>query len=122
MTPPNQIEGIKPSVIAALRDKLEQLIENIDLLCNYKALHDCLQTIHLRHYPIIAGKVKQFRTDPLASAELETTTLELKHICSDAYKAAESLPNEAAVRAGELQWVQALDSAIAELSKGHLEK
>jgi len=104
-------------VIVASREKLDPLMENIDVLFNYKVLHDCLHTIQLRQYPIIADKVKQFRTDPLASADLESNILELKDICSDARKAAESLPDEAAVRAQELQWVQALESAIAELSK-----
>src|SRR6266516_3778911 len=74
-------------VIVASREKLDPLMENIDVVFNYKVLHDCLHTIQLRQYPIIADKVKQFRTDPLASADLESNILELKDICSDARKA-----------------------------------
>ena len=104
-------------VIAASREKLDPLMENIDILFNYKVLHDCLHTIQLRQYPIIVDKIKQFRTDPLASADLETNLLELKDTCGDACKAAGSLPDEAAVRAQEMQWIKALESAIGELGK-----
>ena len=72
------------NVIAASRDKLEQLRKDVDVLFNYKMLHDCLHTIQLREYPNIIDKAKQFRTDPLASADLETNILELKDICGDA--------------------------------------
>jgi effector-associated domain 1 (EAD1)-containing protein len=105
-------------VIGASREKLDPLMEKIDILFNYKVLHDCLHTIQLKQYPIIVDKVKQFRTDPLTSADLETDILELKDICSDARKAAEALPDEAAARAQQLQWVGTLESAIAELRKG----
>jgi hypothetical protein len=105
-------------VIGASREELDSLMEKIDILFNYKVLHDCLHTIQLRQYPIIVDKVKQFRTDPLTSADLETDILELKDICSDARKAAEALPDDAAARAQQLQWVRTLESAIAELRKG----
>jgi hypothetical protein len=105
-------------VISASREKLDPLMQNIDVLFNYKVLHDCLHTIQLRQYPIVLDKVKQLRTDPLASSDLETNLLELKDICGDASKAAASLPDEAATRALEMQWVEVLGSAIAELRKG----
>jgi hypothetical protein len=105
------------NVIAASRDKLEQLRNDVDVLFNYKMLHDCLHTIQLREYPNIIDKAKQFRTDPLASADLETNILELKDICGDARGAAGSLPDEAAVRGQEMQWVAKLESAVTELSK-----
>jgi hypothetical protein len=104
-------------VIVTSREKLEQLSKDIDVLYNYKVLHDCLHTIHLMQYPTIVNDVKQFRTDQIASMELETNIIALKGSCSDARNAAESLPDEAAVRAEEMQWVTELESAVIELSE-----
>lgn len=106
------------SVVIASREKFDKLKRDIDDLFNYKVLHDCLHTIQLRHYPIIAEKVKQFRTDPLAAAELAgEVILEVTDVCSDARKAAESLPEIAALQAQETRWVARLESATTELEK-----
>ncbi|MBU3890359.1 hypothetical protein [Methylosinus sp. KRF6] len=106
------------SVVIASREKLDKLKSDIDDLFNYKVLHDCLHKIQLRHYPIIAEKVKQFRSDPLAAAELAgEIILEVTDVCSDARKAAESLPEMAALQAQETRWVARLESATTELEK-----
>jgi hypothetical protein len=105
------------AVVTQSRDKLEQLIEDADILANYKALHDSLHVIQLTQYPQVADNVKRLRSEPLAAATLEDHVHQLRYICSDARNAAEALPNTAAVRAQELQWVTTIQSAIAELSK-----
>jgi hypothetical protein len=89
----------------------------VDILANYKALHDALHMIQLTQYPQIADNVKRLRSEPLAAATLEDHVHQLRDICGDARNAAEALPNTAAVRAQEMQWVTTVQSAIAELSK-----
>ena len=103
--------------VIASREKLDKLKGDIDDLFNYKVLHDCLHMIQLRHYPIIAEKVKQFRADPLAALELAEEILEITDVCSDARKVAESLPEKAAVQAQETRWIARLESATTELDK-----
>jgi hypothetical protein len=104
-------------VIIPSREKLDQLMEDIDLLYGYKVLHDCLHTIQLRQYPALVSKVRQFRTDPLTSAELEEEIFALQDIAGDARKCAEGLPDRALVRDQEFDWIEKLKSAAAELSR-----
>lgn len=104
-------------VIVASREKLDQLMEDIDVLYNYKLLHDCLHTIQLSQYPNILYKVKQLRLDLLTSPDLEEEIFALQDISSDARKAAQSLPDKGVDREQEMEWVGDLDSAIAKLRK-----
>jgi Effector-associated domain 1 len=46
------------SVVADSRDRLEQLRKDIDVLFNYKKLHDCLHEIQVSLYPQIDADVK----------------------------------------------------------------
>lgn len=103
-------------VIVASRVNLDQLMEDIELLYNYKMLHDCLHIVQEQHYTLV-DKVKQFRADPLTSAELEEELFNLQEITRKACKSADSLPDKALVRAQELDWIQKLESATADLSQ-----
>jgi hypothetical protein len=102
-------------VIAASRDKLDQLNRKIDELFHYKELHDCLHTIQLRYYPTLIDRIKHFRADPLAAMEIRNKILELKDISASAREAVGKLPSHKAEK--EMAWVEKLDAAIDELSK-----
>ena len=103
------------TVVSSYRDDLSRLMDEIDVLANYKALHDYLQRIQLQLYPHMVDRVKRFSTDLSAGQELEYHIATLKEICKGAREKAEALPNTAAVQAEQLQWVVILEAAAAEL-------
>lgn len=105
------------SLVTLYRAELTQLMDDVDALANYKALHDYLHTIQLRHYPRLVDNVKRIRTDPLAVEEIETHIYNLQDICHNARKAAGALPEKAALRAEETEWVTMLETSIADLRK-----
>jgi hypothetical protein len=102
------------NIITDSRDKLDQFNKKIDELHHYKVLHDKLHEIQITHYPILADKVKNFGTDPLAPTELRNNILELRDIYDDVHEAAGKLPDRKAKR--EMPWVGKLHAAIDELS------
>jgi hypothetical protein len=122
------VEGIKnlqghaettPGVrdlIAASRPKLEQLQRDIEVLFNYKSLHDCLHEIQIKLYPQIVNDVKQFATNVQAPLELDNYVYQLNIVCSNAQQAAQCLPDEVAIRDEEMEWVTKLDSAAKAMS------
>lgn len=102
------------AVIAPSREMLEELRKDINVLFNYKTLHDCLHDIQVKLYNGIYVAANQL-PDIQAEAELYAYIDELDDICRDARAAAECLPDDAAVRDQETDWVTALESAVAEL-------
>ncbi|ATQ67862.1 MULTISPECIES: hypothetical protein [Methylosinus] len=102
------------AVIAPSREMLEELRKDINVLFNYKTLHDCLHDIQVKLYDVIYVAANQL-PDIQAEAELYAYIDELDDICRDARAAAEGLPDDAAVRDQETEWVTALESAVAEL-------
>jgi hypothetical protein len=102
-------------VVLPHRGKLTELMDDIDVLANYKRLHDYLHTIQFNYYPQMADDVNRFRTEPLAAAALENAAFQLQGIVDDSRTAAEALPNTAIVREEQLRWIKTLESSVIEL-------
>jgi hypothetical protein len=102
-------------VVIPHRDELTELMKDIDVLANYKRLHDYLQTINFTHYPQLADEIKRLRQDPVAATSLEEHVDQLNDIRSRAREAANALPDTAAVREEQLLWVNKLHDLIEEL-------
>jgi len=103
------------SLVTPHRDELARLMIDIEVLANYKNLHDIVQTIQLTHLPQMTADMLRLRTDPTAVATLETHVFQLEDLCGNAFKAASALPAVAAVPAAELGWVNKLKSAIDQI-------
>lgn len=102
-------------LVAPHRGELTELMNEIDVLANYKRLHDFLHTINFTHYPQMVDEIKRLRQDPIAATTLEDHVLQLSDICSRAVEAANGLPDTAAVREEQLLWVNKLHAFIDEL-------
>lgn len=104
-------------VINTSRDKLEQLRKDIDVLFNYKKLHDCLHEIQVSLYPQILDDVKQFRTNNRAPEELDVYIYKLGIECRNAQEGAQCLPDDAAIRGQEALWVSKLQLVAKDMGK-----
>jgi hypothetical protein len=105
------------SLIAPHRDELARLMEGIEVLANYKRLHDYLQTIQLTHQLQMVSDMQRLRNDEIAGTTLDAHVFELNDICGKALAAAKSLPDTAAVQAAELRWIDKLKSVIDQIQR-----
>lgn len=104
------------AMIVGYRPALERTVAEIDLLARYKALHDCLHMVQLKHYRQVSEAARRFRADPLAFGTLDGYLAELRVIADEARSAAEGLPAASGGRRQEeLAWVQELEAVVAGL-------
>jgi hypothetical protein len=103
------------SLIAPHREELARLMEGIEVLANYKRLHDYLQTIQLTHQLQMVSDMQRLRNDEIAGTTLDSHLFELNDIYGKALAAAKSLPDTAAVQAAELRWIDKLKSVIDQI-------
>jgi hypothetical protein len=104
-------------LIAPHRDELVQLMEGIEVLANYKRLHDYLQTIQLTHQLQMVSDMQRLRSDEIAGTTLDAHVFDLNDLCGKALEAAQALPDTAAVRAAELRWIDKLKSVIDQIRR-----
>ena len=93
------------NLVAPHREELAQLMEGIGVLANYKILHNSLQTIQLTHLVQMISDMQRLKTDELAGQTLEVHLFQLRDLCEEGLEAANGLPDVAAVRAAELDWL-----------------
>jgi hypothetical protein len=105
------------NLVAPHRDELVQLMEGIDVLANYKRLHDYLQTIQLTHQLQMVSDMQRLRSDEIAGTTLDAHVFDLNEICRKALAAAKALPDTAAVQAAELRWIDKLKSVIDQIQR-----
>lgn len=103
------------NLIAPHRAELVQLMEGIEVLANYKRLHDYLQTIQLTHQLQMVSDMQRLRTDEIAGTTLDAHVFDLNDLCGKALAAAKSLPDTAAVQAAELRWIEKLKALIDQI-------
>lgn len=104
-------------LVAPHRDELERLMEDIEILANYKRLHDFLQTIQFTHHLQMTHDMQRLRTDEIAGITLEAHIFQIDELYRNAHAAAQALPDIAAVRAAELRWMGKLRSALDRIRK-----
>lgn len=105
------------NLIAPHRDELARLMDDIEILANYKRLHDALQTIQFIHQQQMTADMLRLRSDEIAGTTLENHAFQLDELCRNATKAAEGLPDTAAVRRAELRWVNKLKLLVERIRK-----
>jgi hypothetical protein len=103
------------NLVAPHRDELVQLMDGIEVLANYKRLHDYLQTIQLTHQLQMASDIQRLRSDEIAGTTLDAHLFDLNDIRAKALAAAKALPDTAAVRAAELRWIDKLKQVIDQI-------
>jgi len=105
------------SLVVPHRDELKRLMDGIEVLANYKRLHDYLQTIQLTHQLQMVADMQRLRGDEIAGTTLEAHLFDLDNIYDEALKAAKCLPDAAAVRADEMRWISKLRSTIDQIRR-----
>jgi hypothetical protein len=105
------------NLVAPHRDELVQLMDGIEVLANYKRLHDYLQTIQLTHQLQMVSDIQRLRSDEIAGTTLDAHLFDLNDICGKALAAAKALPDTAAVRAAELRWIDKLKLVIDQIQR-----
>jgi hypothetical protein len=96
-------------------DDLERVVIDLDLLARYKALHDCLHDLQVKHLRQVTTDAKRLREDPLANDNLSEYLHQLQIQASRARTAAEGLPDTPGERDVQMRWISALDAIINDL-------
>jgi hypothetical protein len=104
-------------LVAPHREELLQLMDGIEVLANYKRLHDYLQTIQLTHQLQMVSDMQRLRSDEIAGTTLDAHLFDLNDLCGKALEAAKALPDTAAVRAAELRWIDKLKLVIDQIRR-----
>jgi hypothetical protein len=97
------------------REELESLMDGVEVLANYKGLHDIVQTIQWTHQPQMASDMQRLRNDEVAGTTLDAHVFQLDELCANAFKAAEALPDTGAMQAAELRWINKLKLLIDQI-------
>jgi hypothetical protein len=105
------------NLVAPHREELLQLMDGIEVLANYKRLHDYLQTIQLTHQLQMVSDMQRLRSDEIAGTTLDAHLFDLNDLCGKALEAAKALPDTAAVRAAELRWIDKLKLVIDQIRR-----
>lgn len=114
------VEAVRAHLgIAAVRDRimssrqdLKRVAGDLDLLARYKALHDSLHMLQMKHFRLLARDAQQLGTDPSVSETLSEYIEELRIHSLNARAAAAGLPDTPGERDVEMEWVVALDSVV----------
>ncbi len=98
--------------IVTSQDDLKRVARDLDLLARYKALHDSLHMLQIKHLRPLASAARQLGTDPSASDILGEYVDQLRIQSLNARTAACGLPDTPGERDVEMGWVVALDAVI----------
>jgi hypothetical protein len=97
--------------LAASRDSLEIVVQNIDILESYKNLHDCLHLLQMKPLASLRSIAKGLAKDPSHAGELRDYLEQLKMSCAKARDWTDRLPDSRTVRGLEIFWIDALEAA-----------
>jgi hypothetical protein len=101
------------ALVATLRNDLERLASDLDLLARYKALHDCLHTLQIQFLRQIDSAARKLETDPSSASEALLEYLsQLQTKSVDAQEAAQGLPDTPGERDEQMGWVLKLAAII----------
>jgi hypothetical protein len=93
-------------------DELKKVVVDLDLLARYKALHDCLHILQLKHLRLLANAARLLRTDPSAAETIAEYLDQIRIQASNARTAAQHLPDTPGERDVEMGWVSALEAVV----------
>ncbi|MEM9151845.1 MAG: toll/interleukin-1 receptor domain-containing protein [Cyanobacteria bacterium P01_F01_bin.3] len=119
-----QVPAVKDAVIT-FRVVFQSACEQIDVIANYKALHDLLHTLELQCYGVIVQTAKLFPDDDMAIDNLMQYELTLQDLLAEMQQVAarETVATRELRWLSELQQAQAhLQSAIADLEGAPLKR
>lgn len=119
-----QVPAVKDAVIT-FRVVFQAACAQIDVIANYKALHDLLHTLEFQCYGVIVQAAKRFPDDDLALEDLMEYELTLQDLLTELQQVAarETIATSEVRWLAELQKAQTeLNSAIAKLDLGPLKR
>jgi hypothetical protein len=108
------IDAVRERILHSSGD-LQRVVIDLDLLARYKALHDCLHNLQLKHYRVVASAARRLKEDPSAKDTLGEYLHQIRIQCSNARTAALGLPNTPGERDVEMEWISALETLNREL-------
>lgn len=97
------------SLVATYRANFSAACEQIEILSNYKELHDLLHKLQFRCYSVIAQEAQRFPKDDLALDNLLNYEVTLQDIADELARVAQ----EAALPATERSWLADVEQAQA---------
>ncbi len=101
------------ALLAASRNDLERLADDLNLLSNYKKLHDVLHGLHVTFLRLIDDAARKLETDKSAPRDALREYLDqLQTKFVDAEEAAQALPDTPAERDEQMAWVLELAAAV----------
>lgn len=119
-----QVPEVKDAVIT-FRVVFQAACDQIDVIANYKALHDLLHTLEFQCYGVIVQAAKRFPDDDLALENLMEYELTLQDLLAELQQVAA----QETIATNEVRWLAELkkaqtelNSAIAELEIGPLKR
>ena len=119
-----QVPAVKDAVIT-FRVVFQAACDQIDVIANYKALHDLLHTLEFQCYGVIVQAARRFPDDELALEDLMEYELTLQDLLAELQQVAaqETIATNEVRWLAELQKARAeLNSAIAQLELGPLKR
>ena len=119
-----QVPAVKDAVIT-FRVVFQAACDQIDVIANYKALHDLLHTLEFQCYGVIVQAARRFPDDDLALEDLMEYELTLQDLLAELQQVAaqETIATNEVRWLAELQKARAeLNSAIAQLELGPLKR
>jgi hypothetical protein len=109
-----KITAVRERILRSF-DDLSRTVVELDLLDRYKALHDCLHNLQIKHFRVVANAAKRLQDDPNASETLSEYLYHVQIQASYARTAAQGLPDTPGERNAAMGWIDALDSIISDL-------
>ncbi|MGD1899780.1 MAG: hypothetical protein ACFB16_22890 [Phormidesmis sp.] len=105
-----QVPEVKAAVIT-FRVVFQAACEQIDVIANYKALHDLLHTLEFQCYGVIVQAARRFPDDELALENLMEYELTLQDLLEELQQVAA----QETIATSEVRWLAELQKAQAEL-------
>ncbi|MGB3769496.1 MAG: hypothetical protein WA947_23295 [Phormidesmis sp.] len=106
-----QVPAVKDAVIT-FRVVFQAACDQIDVIANYKALHDLLHTLEFQCYGVIVQAARRFPDDELALEDLMEYELTLQDLLAELQQVAA----QETIATNEVRWLAELQKARAELN------
>ena len=106
-----QVPAVKDAVIT-FRVVFQAACNQIDVIANYKALHDLLHTLEFQCYGVIVQAARRFPDDELALEDLMEYELTLQDLLAELQQVAA----QETIATNEVRWLAELQKARAELN------